>query len=140
MRLLPGLRLAYGALEANRVAIEVERLVLRPQLADDGAGLREVADGLTGRDQGHAVGLELPHRGVRAGDPAAPGADPEIEPAVGDDVDRRRHLRQQGRGTQAVAGHDDAQPQPGGLGGQGSEERPGLQGRSEELVAQMIAG
>src|SRR5258705_12683550 len=44
MRLLPGLRLTYGALEANRVAIEVEWLVIHPPLADDGAGLPQGAD------------------------------------------------------------------------------------------------
>ena len=136
MRLLQGFRRADGPPEPDGVAIEVERLVPRPHLADDGAGLREVADGLGGRDQGHAVGLELPHRGVRAGQPAAPGADPENKPAARDDVDRRRHLREQGRGTQAVAGHDDAQPQPGCLGGQGGEERPRLQRRSGDVPAQ----
>jgi hypothetical protein len=81
----------------------------------------KVPNGLSRQDQRHAIGLELTYRGVRAGHSAAAHPDPEIEPAFGDDVDRRRHLRQQGGGAKPIAGHDDTEPQPVRLG-QGGEQ------------------
>jgi len=62
-----------------------------------------------------AVGLVLATGDRRAR--ARAGADPEVQPAAGHDVDGRRDLRQHRRRAEAVAGDEDADAQALGLRG-----------------------
>ena len=112
-------------------AVEVERLGLAPQPLDHRARLREGIDGVCEVEVGQAVGVVLA-AGLRHARPRA-GADSEVEPSAGDDVDGGGDLGQHRRGAQAVAGHQQAEAQPPGLGRDRREQRPALVDRSEAV-------
>ncbi len=83
------------------VALEVGRR-LRQQEVDHLYRLIEAIESLLDAGKLDPVGLVL------MGEPAGP--DPQIEPAVGDDVERRRHVGQHRRVPVGVAGHHHPEP------------------------------
>ena len=93
---------------------------------DDLARLAEPPDALARRVErdAHAFVLVLiPAR-----------ADPQIQPAVGDDVDRRGHVGMHGGMAVGVAGDHLAKAQALGLRRKGREQRPALQAGAIEIA------
>ena len=93
----------------------------RPGLLHDLHALVQRPQPLRGRREAVAVGP--PFVLVPA------GADAHLDPAAGDDVDRRGDLGQVGRVPVGHAGAHLAEPDPAGAGGEGGHQRPGLVGR-----------
>ena len=89
-----------------------------PQVAEDLHALGQPADPLTGGGEPVAVGQPLVL--------VPPGADAHLDPALGDDVDRRGDLGQVGRVAVAHAGAHLAQADPAGHRGEGRHQRPRL--------------
>ena len=121
VRLLDRLRLAAGVVQLVVLPVEGRRsLVSRPD--DDLERLVEAVEPLLQRGQVDAVGVALLL--------VPAGADPELEPAVRDDVERGGHVRQHRRVAVGVAGHEHADPQP--LRGLGQRRRgdPALEARA----------
>ena len=76
------------------------------------------------------------HAGVLVLVPA--GADAEIEPAVGDDVDGGGDVGEHGGVTVGVAGDHQPEAQAGGLGGVGGQQRPTLQARAGDVAVDRV--
>ena len=133
MRALDGFGVAERSGELDVGAVEVERLVLGPQPPDDRARLGEAPHGVGGVVEGQAVRLVLAPGQRVAGSRA--GADAEVEPSAGDDVDGRGDLGQHRGRPEAVAGHQQAEAQSSGLRGEGREQRPAFVGRSVRVAA-----
>ena len=114
MRSLDGLGVAERSGQSDVAAVEVERFGFGPQAPDDRARFGEAFDRLGEGEVGKAVGrVFAPGLGW-----ARPGADadPELEPAAGDDVDGRGDLGQQRGRADAVARDQQPEAKPAGLG------------------------
>jgi hypothetical protein len=114
-------------------AVEVERLVLGPQAPDDRARLGEASHRVREVVEGQPVRRVLAPGGRGIGPRA--DADAEVKPSVGHDVDGRGDLGEHRRWSEAVAGHQQSEPQPFGLGGEGGEQRPAFEDRPVGVAA-----
>src|SRR3954468_3766517 len=132
-RPLNGLGIAERAFEPEVLAVDVERLGRGPEAPDDRARLGQGTDGVLLIVERQPVGLVLAPR-QRMTRPRR-GADPEVEPTTGDDVDGRRHLREHRRRPEAVAGHEHAYTQAPGLRRKRGKQRPALISRAEGITA-----
>ena len=137
VRLLRALRLVAGVLELVVLAVE-GRGLLGEQAGQHLAGLLEAVEALLDAAELDAVGAGLLL--------VPAGADAELEPAVGDDVERRGHVGQHGGMPVVDAGdqHADAQPL-GGLRQRGQRDpalqaRPGGVGEDRIEVVERPAG
>ena len=104
-------------------------LAVAQEPVDDLDSLVEAADQLPRRRQRDAELLVL-------GD-EPPGAQPELEPAVGDVVDGHRLVREKARVAERVAAHQHPDPDARRAGRQPGQERPALvvrPGRAAGLV------
>src|SRR5437763_3561850 len=128
------LGVAAGAPQGEVAAVEVGGLVGQ-QPDDHLAGLVEAIEALLQRAQLDPVGVALLF--------VPAGADAQLQPAVGDDVDRRGHIGQHRRVAVDDPGHQHADPEPlGGLGQRG-RHRPAFQtraGRIREDRIEVIEG
>ena len=109
-------------------SIEVKRLGLGPQPLDHRARLRKRIHGLAEVEIGQAVGVILAaglgHTRARA------GADAEIEPTAGHDVDGGRDLGKNRRRAEAVAGDEQAEAQAISLRRERRQQCPALKDRT----------
>ncbi len=133
VRALDGLGVAERTGEVEVGAVEVERLGLGPQPADDRAGLGEALHGVVEVVEGQAVRVVLAPGQRVAG--ARARADAEVEPAAGDDVDGRGDLGQHRGRPEAVARHEQPEAQPVRLRGEGGEQGPALEDRPVRVAA-----
>ena len=92
---LDGLGIGERPGEVDVAAVEVERFALSPQPLDHSARLRQGIDRVAEVDVRQSVGVVLA-AGLGDARPR-PGADPELQPSVGDDVHSRGDLGQHGR-------------------------------------------
>ena len=117
----------------TELAVEVERVGLRPQAPDDRARLGEAADRVGEVVERQTVRLVLAPGERMARSRAR--ADPEVEPPAGHDVDGRCDLGQHRRWPEAVARHQQPDAQALGLRGEGGEQRPTLERRAAGVAA-----
>ena len=134
VRLLHPLRLAPGVGEPVVLALE-RRGLLRQQPDEDFAGFLEPVAALLDRTELHAVRARFLF--------VPAGADADLQPSAGDDVERRGHVRQQ-RGVSVVDAADQgAQPEPLGRLRQRGERHPAFQagpGRIGENGIEVVEG
>ena len=129
-------RLGRADRVVDAVVLAVEgRAIVLPEALRDLDALAELIHAIAGRREVVPVGSVLIF--------LPPGADPEFEPAAGDVVDARRHLRLE-RGVAVLDGGDeDTESDRGRVPRESGEERPRLEavaigrptGTAEEMVA-----